>query len=120
MLARSYRVLGDKANAAEAAKQVADRRPGDAAAQLDYAEALLALQQDGAPLSSTAVDQFRRVAALDADNPEALYFLGQAAAEQGDPERARTYWQRLLARIPEDAPERARLQKLIDQLGARD
>jgi cytochrome c-type biogenesis protein CcmH len=120
MLARSYRVLGDKAKAAKAAKQVADRRPGDAAAQLDYAEALLALQQDGAPLSSTAVDQFRRVAALDADNPEALYFLGQAAAEQGDPERARTYWQRLLARIPEDAPERARLQKLIDQLGARD
>jgi cytochrome c-type biogenesis protein CcmH len=120
MLARSYRVLGEKAKAAEAAKQVADRRTGDTAAQLDYAEALLALQRDGAPLSSMAVDQFRRVAALDADNPEALYFLGQAAAEQGDPERARTYWQRLLARIPKDAPERAQLQKLIDQLGTRD
>jgi cytochrome c-type biogenesis protein CcmH len=49
-----------------------------------------------------------------------LYFLGQAAAEQGDPERARTYWQRLLARIPKDAPERAQLQKLVDQLGTRD
>jgi cytochrome c-type biogenesis protein CcmH len=120
MLARSYRVLGEPAKAADAAKQVANRRPHDTAAQLDYAEALLALEKDGAPLSSAAVDQFKRVAELDANNPEALYFLGQAAAEQGDPERARTYWQRLLTRIPNDAPERAQLQKLIDQLGARD
>jgi cytochrome c-type biogenesis protein CcmH len=120
MLARSYRVLGENAKAAEAARQVADRQPGDPKAQLDYAEALLALERDGAPLSSAAIDQFKRVAELDADNPEALYFLGQAAAEQGDPERARSYWQRLLTRIPKDAPERAQLQKLIDQLGARD
>ena len=120
MLARSYRVLGENAKAAEAAKQVASRRPEDPSAQLDYAEALLALEQDGAPLSGAAVDQFKRVAELDADNPEALYFLGQAAAEQGDRERARTYWQRLLAKMPADAPQRAELQKLIDQLGARD
>ena len=120
MLARSYRVLGENAKAAEAAKQVADRRPDDTAAQLGYAEALLALEQEGAPLSSAAVDQFKRVAELDVDNPEALYFLGQAAAERGDPERARTYWQRLFAKMPADAPQRAELQKLIDQLGARD
>jgi len=120
MLTRSYRVLGDHAKAADAAKQVAKRRPDDPAAQLDYAEALLALEQDGAPLSSAAVDQFKRVAELDANNPEALYFLGQAAAEHGDPERARSYWQRLLTRMPKDAPERTQLQKLIDQLGARD
>ncbi len=120
MLARSYRVLGDNGKAAEAAKVVADRRPEDATAQLDYAEALLALEHDGRPLSGAAIDQFKRVAELDADNPEALYFLGQAAAEQGDPERARTLWQRLLAKMPADAPQRAELQKLIDQLGARD
>jgi cytochrome c-type biogenesis protein CcmH len=120
MLARSYRVLGEPAKAADAAKQVASRRPHDTAAQLDYAGALLALEKDGAPLSSATVDQFKRVAELDANNPEALYFLGQAAAERGDAERARTLWQRLLARIPKNAPERAQLQKLIDQLGTRD
>jgi cytochrome c-type biogenesis protein CcmH len=120
MLARSYRVLGDAEKAAEAAGQVARRRPGDAAAQLDYAEALLALERDDAPLSAAAIAQLQRVAELDADNPEALYFLGRAAAEQGEPERARAYWQRLLAQIPADAPQRAQLQKLIDQLGGRD
>ena len=120
MLARSYRVLGDNAKAAEAAKQVASRLPNDAGAQRDYADALLALERDDAPLSAAAIDQLQRLAALDADDPEALYFLGRAAAEQGDPERARTYWQRLLAKMPADAPQRAELQKLIDQLGARD
>ncbi len=120
MLARSYRVLGENAKAAEAARQVASRLPKDPSAQLDYAEALLALERDDAPLSATAIDQLKRVAELDADNPEALYFLGRAAAEQGEPERARAYWQRLLAQMPADAPQRAELQKLIDQLGARD
>ncbi len=120
MLARSYRVLGDNAKAAEAARQVATRLPDDPTAQRDYAEALLALERDDAPLSAAAIDQLQRLAALDADDPEALYFLGRAAAEQGDPERARTYWQRLLAKMPAAAPQRAELQKMIDQLGARD
>ncbi len=120
MLARSYRVLGDSAKAAEAARQVATRLPDDPTAQRDYAEALLALERDDAPLSAAAIDQLQRLAALDADDPEALYFLGRAAAEQGDPERARTYWQRLLAKMPAAAPQRAELQKMIDQLGARD
>ena len=120
MLARSYRVLGDSAKAAEAARQAATRLPDDPTAQRDYAEALLALERDDAPLSAAAIDQLQRLAALDADDPEALYFLGRAAAEQGDPERARTYWQRLLAKMPAAAPQRAELQKMIDQLGARD
>jgi cytochrome c-type biogenesis protein CcmH len=120
MLARSYRVLGDHAKAAEAARQVASRLPNDAGAQRDYADALLALERDDAPLSAAAIDQLQRLAALDADNPEALYFLGRAAAEQGDRARAKTYWQRLQARMPADAPQRAELQKLIDQLGAPD
>ncbi len=108
MLARSYRVLGDNAKAAEAARQVASRLPEDPTAQLDYAQALLALERDDAPLSAMAIEQLKRVAELDADNPEVLYFLGRAAAEQGDPERARAYWQRLLAQMPAAAPQRVR------------
>ena len=120
MLARSYRVLGDNAKAAEAARQVASRLPADPTAQRDYADALLALERADAPLSAAAIDQLQRLAALDAEDPEALYFLGRAAAEQGEPERARRYWQRLLAKMPAAAPQRAELQKMIDQLGARD
>ena len=58
----------------------------------------------------------RRVLALDPDNPAALFHLGEAAARAGDVAAARDHWQRLIAQVPADAPERARLQRLLDQL----
>jgi cytochrome c-type biogenesis protein CcmH len=120
MLARSYGVLGETAKAAEAAKQAAALLPDDPGAQIAYAEALLALESDDAPLSAAAVDQLQRVVELDQDNPQALFWLGRAAAEQGDSGRARELWQRLLAQIPADAPQRAQLQALIDRLDSED
>ena len=116
MLARSYGVLGETAKAAEAAKRVAELLPGDAGAQIAYAEALLALESEKAPLSAAAVDQLKRVVELDGDNPEALFWLGRAAAERGEVEQAAAYWQRVLAQMPADAPQRAELQALIDGL----
>ncbi len=118
MLARSYRVLGDKAKAAEAAKRVATLLPDDPVAQTDYAETLLALERADAPLSAEAVSQLERVVELDPANPEALFFLGRAAAERGDAKEAAGYWQRLLAQMPADAPQRAKVQALIDRLPA--
>ena len=120
MLARSYRTLGDSAQAAEAAQQVARLLPDDAAAQIDYGEALLALHDAEQPLTPALVEQWRRVAALDEGNPQALFVLGRAAAEAGEVARARELWQRLLDAMPADAPQRAQLQGLLDQLGAGD
>ena len=107
MLARSYGVLGERAKAAEAAQRAASLLPEDAGAQIAYAEALLALEGEDAPLSATAVDQLERVVALDADNPEALFWLGRAAAERGEAAQAAAYWKRVLAQLPADAPQRA-------------
>ena len=120
MLARSYGVLGETAKAAEAAKRAATLLPDDPGAQIAYAEALLALESDDAPLSAAAVDQLKRVIELDANNPQALFWLGRAAAEQGDVAHAREFWQRLLAQMPADAPQRTQLEALIDRLGTRD
>jgi cytochrome c-type biogenesis protein CcmH len=117
MLARSYGVLGESAKAAEAAQQVALLLPEDAAAQVDYGEALLALQDIEQPLPADLVEQWQKVAELDADNPQALFVLGRAAAERGDAARARELWQRLLGLMPTEAPQRAQLEALIDQLG---
>ena len=64
------------------------------------------------------VEQWRKVAALDAANPQALFLLGRAAAEAGEVGRARELWQRLLAAMPADAPQRAQLEGLLKQLGA--
>ena len=118
MLARSYGVLGEPEKAAGAYEKVAGLAPEDLAAQQDYAEALLALQHAGQPLAPALVEQMRRIEALDADNPFVLFFLGRAAQERGDPATARHYWQQLLAMIPEDAPERAPVEDLLEQLEA--
>jgi cytochrome c-type biogenesis protein CcmH len=115
MLGRSYQVLGEPQKAADAYRQVAAARPDDLAAQLDYADALLATAPDGR-VPPAALEQLRRVLVLDPQNPAALFHLGQAAAQAGDAAAARAHWQRLIAQVPADAPERAQIQRLLDQL----
>ena len=120
MLGRSWSVLGEPRKAADAYARLAGLLPEDAAAQLEYAEALLALETDGQPLSDAVVTQMGRVLALDEDNPDALYFLGRAAREKGDTEAAAQYWQRLLTQLPPDSPRHAQLRELLDNLPAAD
>jgi cytochrome c-type biogenesis protein CcmH len=116
MLGRSWAVLGDTAKAAEAYRQVASRRPDDVAAQLEYAEALLAQQSVDQPPSPAAVAQLQQVLQLDGDNPLALFHLGRAAAARGDTSAATRHWQHLLAQLPADAPVRPQLERLIEDL----
>jgi cytochrome c-type biogenesis protein CcmH len=116
MLGRSWAVLGDAAKSAEAYSQVASRRPDDLAAQLDYAEALLAKQSVDQPPSPEVVAQLQQVLKLDGDNPVALFHLGRAAAARGDTGAATRHWQHLLAQLPADAPVRPQLQRLIEEL----
>jgi cytochrome c-type biogenesis protein CcmH len=118
MLGRSWAVLGDPAKSAEALAQVARRLPDDLASQVDFATALLARQSLDQPPSPEAVAQLQRVLKLDGDNPTALFHLGRAAAASGDTGTATRHWQRLLARLPPDAPVRAQLEHLIKNLQA--
>ncbi|MGH6920744.1 MAG: tetratricopeptide repeat protein, partial [Geminicoccaceae bacterium] len=115
-LGRSYQVLGEPQKAADAYRQVAVALPDDLEAQLDYADALLAAAPDDLP--PAALRQMRRVLALDPQNPLALFYLGQAAAQAGDAATARAHWQLLLGQVPASAPERAQIQRLLDQLPA--
>ncbi|OYQ35243.1 c-type cytochrome biogenesis protein CcmI [Niveispirillum lacus] len=50
------------------------------------------------------------------DNPQALYYLGQQAANEGKIDRARELWGRLLKQLPADAPQRPELQRRMDNL----
>lgn len=118
MLARSYQVLGQPARAAEASAQAARLAPGDVETQRDHANALLALQPPDEPLAPALIEQMRRVHDLDDTDASALFFLGKAAEEQGDRGAARGYWQELLAGLPEEAPERAQIEQMLDQLRA--
>jgi cytochrome c-type biogenesis protein CcmH len=118
MLGRSWAVLGEPEKSAEAYAEVARRLPADVSAQVDYAAALLALGAPDQPPSSDTVDQLRQVLELDPDNPEALFHLGRAAAVQGDAAGAAAHWRRLLDQLPAGTPERAAIERLLQDLGA--
>jgi cytochrome c-type biogenesis protein CcmH len=118
MLGRSWAVLGDGAKSAQAYAQVAHRLPSDLAAQVDYANALLAQDSLDRPPSPEVVAQLQQVLKLDRDNPVALFHLGRAAAASGDTSTATRHWQRLLAHLPADAPVREQLERLINKLQA--
>jgi cytochrome c-type biogenesis protein CcmH len=118
MLARSLGVLGEAEKSAEAYGQVASRLPEDVTAQVDYAAALLGLQTSDETPSAKVVAQLRKVLELDPDNAQALFHLGRAAAAQGDASGAARHWRRLLAQLPADSPERAAIERLLQNLEA--
>jgi cytochrome c-type biogenesis protein CcmH len=118
-LARSYQVLNEPQKAADAYAHLAEAQPDDLKAQLAYADALLAAAPDDR-LPEAAQQQWRKVLALDPQNATALFYLGEAAVQAGDFDTARDHWQRVLDKIPADRPERAQVQRLIDQLPAGD
>ncbi|MDF1731488.1 MAG: c-type cytochrome biogenesis protein CcmI [Minwuia sp.] len=97
-LARAYGVLGDQEGAAEAYGNIVRLNPDDVQARLSLGGAYLAQVGPG-PMPATAIEQFEAVLALDADNPDALWFLGRADAEAGRNDAAREKWQRLLGQL---------------------
>ncbi|MBB4267211.1 c-type cytochrome biogenesis protein CcmI [Roseospira visakhapatnamensis] len=121
-LARSYRVMGRLDEAAEAMGRAAALRPDDVAVLLAHADALIAAARaKGATEPPEAVyDVFEAVLKQQPDNPNALYFVGRAAAESGAFDRARELWSRLLALIPPDEPAHASVRQQRDALPRAD
>lgn len=116
LLGRSLRVLGQGDKAQEAYKKAAQLAPGDVQVRLEYASLLLAEVPEGAALPPEFVRLMREVVAVDPQNPDALYFLGVSASQTGDSAKARDYWTRLLAVLPEGSEDRVAIQKQIDAL----
>jgi cytochrome c-type biogenesis protein CcmH len=57
-----------------------------------------------------------QVNALDAKQPDALWYLGLAAAPSGDRYRAGTYWTKLLDELPQGNSQRTMVQHRLDAL----
>jgi cytochrome c-type biogenesis protein CcmH len=111
MLGRSWRVLGEPEKAAAAYRKAITLLPKEVEPRLEYVGMLLDQAQE---LTPEAVTLLRQVLAIDPDQPDALYFVGQAEAEIGNADKARALWTRLLSRLPPDSPERDQVQKMID------
>ena len=115
-LGRSYGVLGEHEKAVEAMAKAAALEPARIDVLLDYGEAILGAKDQSAPLPPHFVALMRDVLALDRSNSVALWYLGQAEYEAGRQKEAREFWHRLLATLPEGAPERAALARRIEQM----
>lgn len=114
-LARAREVQGDLDAARAALRGAVKADPARLPAWLDLAR-LLAPEGDSSKGSPEFLDAMARVLTLAPDNAQALYYLGQQAANDGDKARARELWGRLLTQIPADAPQRPELQRRLDAL----
>ncbi len=116
-LGRAYQVQGRTDEAKQAYGKAITLRPQDADLKLAYADLLLNSVPEDAPVPAEAVGVLREVLDLDADNPDALYFLGLSEAQAGRKAEAKTLWSRLLGQLPEGSPARQGLQQQLDALG---
>ena len=114
-LGRSYGVLGEREKARDAWRRAAELKPGDKTVLAEYASAILTVTGDTTPSR-----EFTAVAAallrLAPEDPDALWFAGLAARTRGDTQSARTYWKRLLDRLPAESPARDEVARAIGEL----
>ncbi|HLY56291.1 MAG TPA: c-type cytochrome biogenesis protein CcmI [Stellaceae bacterium] len=116
-LGRSYLVLGQPKDAADAYAKGLALAPDDPELALGDQEALRSMdEQDGVPLSPATVKACRKVASLEPDQPGALWCLGLAAKQQGDDATARSLWGRLADKLDPKSAEGALVRKQLDAL----
>jgi cytochrome c-type biogenesis protein CcmH len=115
-LGKARLVLNEPDKAAEAFAEVAKRKPEDAQALGDLAEAQLRLGGVDAVPSPDATATLRKLIAVQPDNPLALFYLARVDSESGNTKEARAKLARLLALIPPGAPQRAQIEELMKSL----
>ncbi len=114
-LSTAYQAKGDTAQALDTLRNGNLAAAGNLTLLLAYAD-MLSLGIHGNELPAELVETMRQVAALDADQPDALWYLGQDAANRGDPQVARKFWSRLLSGLPLNSAEHEAVQARLQQL----
>lgn len=115
-LGRAYTVLGRHQAARDAYGRAAELRPKDVPVLLAYAGALLEAAGRPQSLPGEFIAIMRRVAAIDPENQEGMWYLGWAASETGDDEEAIRLWRRLLGQLPPGSPKKAMIEQAIEAL----
>lgn len=110
MLARSYKVLGRFAEAAQAYSHGGPLLEGDAALLADYAEVLAQSNRkfDGKPMELIAA-----ALKIDPAEPQALFLAGAAASERRDFAAVVDYWGRLLPQLEAGSEEAKSLGEAV-------
>ena len=113
MLARSYKVLGRYAEAAEAYSHGAALVDGDPSLLADYAEVLG--QANGGKLAGRSTELIARALAIDPNEPQALFLAGAAATDRNDFVAVADYWGRLLLQLQPGSEEAKSLGAAVDK-----
>ena len=113
-LARSYNVLRQPDKARGALAQALKSAPDNIDLLVLYGRAIRGANGDKQNPQSIAA--MRRVLALDADNIEALWFVGGAEAAMGNTKKARALWQRALAQLTPGSRKRTQIRARLDAL----
>jgi cytochrome c-type biogenesis protein CcmH len=115
LLARSKAALGDPVGGIMAARRAVALAPNSTAATITLAELLI--QAGGGVVPGEARELVEAVHAREPGEPRAAYYLGLAAAQSGEGERALAIWETLLAEAAPDAPWRAAVEAAIREAG---
>ncbi len=115
-LGRAYAVMGNADAAADAYDRAATLKPRDIEPRLRAVEALLTGLKPGDALPPRAVTLLHQIERAAPDEPAVLWYLGVDAARGARPGVARTYWTRLIARLPPDAEDTRMVRAALGQL----
>jgi len=117
-LGNAYAVRGKADKANDALERAIRLKPADPDVKLRAATSLLSGLQPSDPLPPRAIALLHDVAAARPDTPEALWYLGVAAAREGHPDAARLGWSRLLGLLAKDGEDAKMVQSALAQLKA--
>lgn len=100
MLARSYMSMNRYKEAVVALEKTNQLIPNNPTVMLRYADALTMLH--GGKISGKPFDLIKRAVAIKPDDPTGLWLIGMGYEEQGDYNKAISYWNLLLPLVNDD------------------
>jgi cytochrome c-type biogenesis protein CcmH len=118
-LAQSRTVLGEPEAAKEAYERALEQAPDDVEVIRAYAGSLLGEthpETNAASVGDEAVDLYQKIIEIDPDDPEAHWYLGLAAVQEGTINDAKSHWQRVLDVLGPDHPNYAAVQSSLEQV----
>jgi len=118
-LAQSRNVLGEHEAAKEAYRRALEQAPDNTDVLRAYAANLLGAphpETNAAAVTEDAADLYRRIIGLEPDDPEAHWYLGLAAVQDGSIADAKTHWQRVLDILGPNHPNYAAVQSSLEEV----
>lgn len=118
-LAQSRTVLGEPEAAKEAYQRAMEQAPEDTDVLRAYAGSLLGEphpETNAAAVGADAADLYRKIIEIEPDDPEAHWYLGLVAVQDGTIDDAKSHWQRVLDVLGPDHPNYAGVQSSLQQV----